>query len=272
MTQIRDTFKRLRQARRKALIPFLMGGDPDLKTTEDLLRALPAAGADLLEVGIPFSDPLADGPIIQRAAGRALACGTTPTGVLELVRQASRRIDVPIVLLSYWNPILQYGNGDPRALDPRPFVRDAARCGACGIIVPDLPLEEGEAFRRAAHHLGIAPVFLAAPTSPPERLRRIASASEGFIYYVSVTGTTGVRERLSTEWLHGVRQLKLITTTPICVGFGISRPTQAARVARVADGVIVGSALIQVLEPYLSQKRRLIREACSFVRRFRNAV
>jgi tryptophan synthase alpha chain len=179
---------------------------------------------------------------------------------------------VPIVLLSYWNPIIQYGNGRPKGTNPNLFVRDATRCGVCGIIVPDLPPEEAQAFRSVAEQVGIATVFLAAPTSPPPRLRQVAQASSGFIYYVSVTGTTGVRERLPREWLHGVRQLKRITTKPICVGFGISRPSQAKAVAGVADGVIVGSALLQAMEPALRQKRRMVREAFAFVNRFRKVV
>ncbi|MBI3324477.1 MAG: tryptophan synthase subunit alpha, partial [Candidatus Omnitrophica bacterium] len=150
--------------------------------------------------------------------------------------------------------------------------QDATEAGACGVIVPDLPLEEAHAFRRAAHHGGMATVFLAAPTSSPHRLRQIAQASEGFIYYVSVTGTTGVRNRLAPEWFHGVRQLKLVTTKPICVGFGISTPAQAASIARVADGVIVGSALIQALEPVLHRKSHVLRRASRFIRRFRSAL
>jgi tryptophan synthase alpha chain len=270
--RIRAAFERLRNVRRKALIPFLMGGDPDLVTSKALILAVAEAGADLIEVGIPFSDPLADGPTIQRASARSLKRGTTPTAVLEMVTSVSRRIDAPVVLLSYWNPILQYGNGRLRANDPSPFVRQASRCGACGIIVPDLPLEEAAGFQRAATRVGVAPVFLAAPTSPSARLRQIARASEGFIYYVSLTGTTGVRDQLSADWLQGVRQLKLLTTKPVCVGFGISTPSQAAVVARVADGVIVGSALIRAIEPFLRQKAMVVKRAASFIRAFRRAV
>ena len=272
MDRIRAVFDRLCQRRRKALIPFLMGGDPDLDTTPKLILAVAEAGADLIEVGIPFSDPLADGPTIQRASSRSLAHGTTPRALLETLRHVSHRIDPPLVVLSYWNPILRYGDGYRGLSDPCPFVYEVKRCGVCGVIVPDLPPEEAEAFRHTADRLGVATVFLAAPTSPPQRLRQIARVSEGFIYYVSVTGTTGARERLPSEWLHGVRQLKLITTKPICVGFGISTPAQAASITRVADGVIVGSALIQAMEPFLHKKATLVRRAASFIRRFRRAV
>ena len=272
MDPIRAVFERLRRTHRKALIPFIMGGDPNLATTRELVCALAEAGADLIEVGIPFSDPLADGPTIQRASSRALAGRTSPATVLEMLHRATARICAPIVLLSYWNPIVQYGNGRARGADPSPFLRDARSAGCCGVIVPDLPIEEGQPFRQAAARAGLAPIFLAAPTSPPERLRRIARCSEGFIYYVSVTGTTGARRRLSADWLHGVRQLKLITTKPVCVGFGISSPSQAASVARVADGVIVGSALIRTMEPHLRHPRAAVNAASSCLRRFRRAV
>jgi len=270
MDRIRHTFERLRRADRRAVIPFLMGGDPDLETTERLLLTVAQAGADLIEVGIPFSDPLADGPIIQRASSRSLAQGTTPHAVLALIQRVARRVSSPLILLSYWNPILQFGRS--RGRDPAPFVREAARCGASGMIVPDLPPEEAGAFRRAASQAGISAIFLVSPTSPAERLRQIARASEGFIYYVSLTGTTGVRDRLAAGWFHTIRQLKLLTTKPICVGFGISTPAQAASVARVADGVIVGSALIQALEPHLHSRRTLLRVAHRFIQRLRKAV
>jgi tryptophan synthase alpha chain len=270
MDPIRAVFERLRRSRRKALMPFIMGGDPDLATTGELLRVLAESGADLIEVGVPFSDPLADGPTIQRASGRALARGTTPEAVLESVRRAAARVPAPILLLSYWNPIVQYGRS--RGAEGAAFLHDARAAGCSGVIVPDLPVEEGQGFRQAALRAGLAPIFLAAPTSPPERLRRIARCSEGLIYYVSVTGTTGARRRLSHEWVDGVRQLKLITTKPVCVGFGISTPSQAASVARAADGVIVGSALIRTMEPHLRRPRALLKAASAFLRRLRRAV
>lgn len=270
MHRIHDTFKRLRRAHRKALIPFVMGGDPTPRMTERLLEALADAGADILEVGIPFSDPLADGPTIQRASQRALARGTTPQMVLKMLAQATRRLRVPVVVLSYWNPIVQFGNGE--AMNPAPFLRAAAAAGVSGLVVPDLPPDEAHEFQRAARRAGIATIFLAAPTSPPARLRLIARACEGFIYYVSVTGTTGARDRLPGEWLHGVRQLKLLTSKPVCVGFGISTPAQAASVARVADGVIVGSALIRTLEPFFSRPRQAVTRARTFVRQLRSAI
>ena len=269
MDPIRDAFSRLRWNRRKALIPFVMGGDPSLPLLGPLLHALEDAGADLIEVGIPFSDPLADGPVIQGASSRALARGTTPPRVLEAIAAARRGLHAPVVVLCYWNPIAQYG-GNGRPGSPGAFVRAAHACGVSGLIVPDLPVEEGEPLRAAARNR-LATVFLAAPTSPPDRLRMIARASEGFVYYVSVTGTTGVRRQLPPTLVHGVRQLKLLTTKPVCVGFGIATPAQAATVARIADGVIVGSALVQAMQR-AGSGRAALRTAASLVRRLRRAV
>ena len=217
MHKVPAAFHRLRRTGRKALIPFIMGGDHGLALTRRLLPALEQAGADLIEVGIPFSDPLADGPVIQAASARALAAGTTPGKVLRAIAQVSGRMRAPILVLTYWNLIAQYGPND----SPDAFLRAAAAAGVAGIIVPDLPVEAGGAWARAPANQGLSAVFLAAPTSGPSRLRRIARRSEGFIYYVSVTGTTGVRRALPPQLVHGVRELKLTSTKPVCVGFGM---------------------------------------------------
>lgn len=272
MTRLRETFARLRRQGRPALIPFVMGGDPTLRATPPLLCALAESGADVIEVGIPFSDPLADGPTIQRASSRALANGTSPAAVLAAIAQVSWRLETPLVVLSYWNLLLHYGRTGRRGDPLHAFLRAAARAGVSGLVVPDLPLEEARAYRAIAHQAGVAPIFLATPTSTADRLRQIARASEGFIYYVSLTGTTGARSRLSPQWLHGVRQLRTITTKPVCVGFGISTPIQARSIARVADGVIIGSALIQALEPYGRRPRQLVARARAFLRPFREAI
>jgi len=270
MSAIRATFERLRRAHRTALIPFIMGGDPSFAATSSLLLTLEDAGADLIEVGIPFSDPLADGPVIQAASARALAGGATPARVLQAIASVSRRLTVPVVCLSYWNPIAQFQNGNPRQ-SARAFVQSARAHGVSGVIVPDLPVEESGLLHDAARPAGFDAILLAAPTSPPERLRMIARHSHGFIYYVSVTGTTGVRRRLPAGLAHGIRQLRLLTTKPICVGFGISTPAQAASVARIADGVIVGSALVRELSSARSPSE-IRRRAITFVKRFRRAV
>ena len=269
MDTIQDTFKRLRHAHRKALIPFVMGGDPNLRTTAQLLFALEDAGADLIEVGIPFSDPLADGPIIQAASSRALHHGTTPHKIFDTIAAVRQRLRVPLVCLSYWNPIVQFGPSGHGT--PTPFLRAARHSGFGGLIVPDLPVEESHALRSAALQEQMASIFLAAPTSSPARLRAIARASTGFIYYVSVIGTTGVRRILPSTLMHGIRQLKLVTTKPVCVGFGISTPQQAAMVAHLADGVIVGSALIRVIEGAKNPQAAL-RSASRFVKQLRQVV
>ncbi len=272
MDALQLTFKRLRRAGRKALIPFVMAGDPSLRATEALLPRLADAGADVIEVGVPFSDPLADGPVIQRASSRALAAGTTPARVVELLGRVARRVSVPLVVLTYWNPIAQYGARGSTASDGAAFTRALKAAGVRGVIVPDLSLEEGERFRRVAARAGIADILLASTTTSPARLTRIARAARGFIYYVSVTGTTGIRRQLPMEWLAGVRRLKGMTRTPVCVGFGISTPAQARAVARTADGVIVGSALIRAMEPWPRQPDRAARAAERFIRQLRWAI
>lgn len=266
MRPIPAAFNRLRRAGRKAVIPFIMGGDFGLDLTRRLLPALAQAGADFIEVGIPFSDPLADGPVIQAASSRALRAGATPSKVLRAIAQAAPKVPVPILALTYWNLVLQFGrNGSPE-----PFLRAARASGLAGIIVPDLPLEAGSAWAHAAARHGLSAVFLAAPTSGAERLRRIARLSDGFIYYVSVTGTTGVRRRLPPQLIHDIRELKLVTTKPVCVGFGISTPGQAATVARAADGVIIGSALIRAITQAPAAGR--VRAASKFVAAIRRRV
>ena len=272
LRHIDAAFERLRKLGRKALIPFIMGGDPSLSSSVQLLLALEDAGADLIEVGIPFSDPLADGPTIQEASARALAGGATPAGVLAMIVSARRRLQVPVVCLSYWNPLVQFGgNGPADRFSAQSFARAARASRVSCVIVPDLSIEEASGWPRTALRKGVAPVFLAAPTSPTERLRAIAHAARGFIYYVSVTGTTGARRALPRELLDGVRRLKRITTTPVCVGFGISTPAQASRVAEVADGVIVGSALIDRVRA-ATTRAAMIRNAARFVSRLRRAI
>jgi tryptophan synthase alpha chain len=270
MDPIRTTFDRLRRDRRAALMPFVMGGDPSLAMTGPLLLALQEGGADLIEVGIPFSDPLADGPVIQAASARALRRGATSMGVLRAIASVRARLHVPVVCLSYWNPLVQFaGNGTRGSL--RMFVRAACESGVSGVIVPDLPVEELAPLRDAVGRNAFDTILLAAPTSPPARLRAIARASQGFIYYVSVTGTTGARQTLPPGLTHGVRQLRLLTTKPICVGFGISTPAQAAAVARLADGVIVGSALVHTIAQARGRSA-ILRQVTASVRRLREAM
>lgn len=239
-TLIQQRFTELSHQGRCALMPFLMAGDPDLATTRATLLALQANGADLIELGIPYSDPLADGPVIQAAASRALAAGTTPAKVLDLLSGLKQELNTPVVLFTYSNPLLNRGM--------EAFCRDAAEAGAAGLVVPDLPLEEAERLSPIAAHSGLDLVLLVAPTTPPERMARIAAASRGFTYLVSVTGVTGVRAALEARVGGLIGQLKALGPTPVAVGFGISGAEQARQVRDWgADGAIVGSALVKVM-------------------------
>ena len=238
---IERAFAACRREKRAAFIPFLMAGDPNLEATGDLIEALARGGADVIELGLPFSDPIADGPVNQRAASRALAAGTTLSGVLETIAARRRRVEVPIVLFTYFNPI--HARGLER------FAEQAAGSGVDGVLCVDLPPEEGE--RELVPILdaqGIDSIYLLAPTSTKERIRRAADASSGFLYYVSRTGVTGERNELAGELGDEIRRMKKKLSLPLAVGFGISTPEQAASVAAISDAVIVGSALSKLVE------------------------
>lgn len=254
MSRITPTFEKLRQANRTALMPYLTIGHPTPTLTLELVPAVVEAGADLIELGIPFSDPLADGATIQQATHHALQQGTTIEVCLETVAELRRRgVDTPLILMGYYNPIFQRGLTR--------FCEDAAQAGADGLIVPDLPPEEAEDLRAAcrAHELDL--IFLLAPTSDDARIRRVVELSSGFIYLVSLTGVTGARDHLPADLEAFVQRVRSMTAPstgrvlssskgsgphlPLAVGFGISNPSEARRVARVADGVIVGSAIVQ---------------------------
>jgi tryptophan synthase alpha chain len=241
-SRIDTTFERLRARGERALVAYLMAGDPSLPDTERLIVEAERRGADVIELGVPFSDPLADGPVIQRAGVRGLAAGTTLARVLETVAGLRARVRVPLVLMTYYNPVLQFGLAA--------FARAAATVGVDGVIVPDLPLEESEPLRAEAEPAGVDLVHMVAPTSPPARVRAIARRSRGFIYVVSLTGVTGERRELPKDLDAQVRTLRLVTTKPVCVGFGVSTPEQVAAVGRVADGVAVGSAIVRTIEQH----------------------
>ena len=239
-TPIQQRFGQLQAEGRCALMPFLMAGDPDLERTRATLLALQANGADLIELGIPYSDPLADGPVIQAAASRALGSATTPGAVLEMLAGLRGALTTPVILFTYSNPLLNRGM--------EAFCQAAAAAGAAGLVVPDLPLEEAEKLSAIAAAAGLDLVLLVAPTTPAERMGRIAAASRGFTYLVSVTGVTGVRTNLESRVQGLVQQLKGMGPTPVAVGFGISGPEQARQVRDWgADGAIVGSALVKVM-------------------------
>jgi tryptophan synthase alpha chain len=241
MSAIDQVFRRCADEGRAAFIPFLMGGDPDLRSLPRLLEALAAGGADLIEVGVPFSDPIADGPVNQRAAGRALAAGTSLGGILGAIATARESVDVPIVLFSYFNPI--------RARGVELFAEQAVSSGVDGVLCVDLPPEEAEeTYLPALARNDLDPVFLLAPTSTVDRMKRVGEVSRGFVYYVSRTGVTGERELLTKTLPKEVKRVRRKVDLPVAVGFGISSPDQVEAVGEIADGVVVGSALVRLVE------------------------
>lgn len=239
-TRISRLFERVRRESRPALIAYLTAGDPSLERTISLVEALEEGGADLIELGVPFSDPIADGPVIQRACRRALGAGATLPRILETAALIRSRSGIPLLLFSYLNPVLRYGF--ERA------ARDAAAAGVDGFLLTDLSVEEAGAYTAALRKAGLDTVFLAAPTSTADRLRLVAQHSSGFVYLVSRTGVTGERESLSGQVAPLIARLRAITDLPLAVGFGISQPEQAAAAARLADGVVVGSAFVRIVE------------------------
>ncbi len=240
MNRIARTFRKLRREKKKAFIPYIMAGDPDLERTGEVILLFERQGADIVELGIPFTDPLADGPTIQRAAERALKRGVTLTKVLTFTEEIRKFTDIPIVFMTYYNPLFRYG------VDR--FVRDAVSAGVDGVIVPDLPPEEAAELIGCAGYEGLATIFLLAPTSTEERIRKVSKASTGFIYYVSITGITGARLKVDESLYNSIQKIKNMTNKPLCVGFGVSTPEEAAMVSAVSDGVIVGSAIVRVLD------------------------
>jgi len=240
INRIDAEFADLRRSGRTALIPFVCAGDPDLRTTLKILRVLERSGADLIELGVPFSDPMADGPTIQRASERALRGGTSLPRVLELVREWRRESEIPLILFGYYNPFFHYG--------PKRLAAAAKEAGVDGILCVDLPPEESGELKRWTDKEGLDLIFLLAPTSNAERVRLVAREGRGFIYYVSVTGITGARKRFQEPLQSQVARLRRVTSLPVGVGFGISRPQQAAWIASFAEAVVVGSALIEAIE------------------------
>ena len=242
MSRLEATFTRLRARGERALVAYLMAGDPSLAETRRLVVEAERRGADVIELGVPFSDPLADGPVIQRAGTRALAAGTSLARVLEMVSTLRAQVRVPLVVMTYYNPVLAFGL--------KSFARTAADAGADGVIVPDLPWEECEPLRAETEPAGLDMIQFVAPTSTPTRVKTIARLSRGFIYLVSLTGVTGARRELPKDVDAQIRTLRLVTTKPVCVGFGVSTPEQVAAVGQIADGVAVGSAIVRTIEEH----------------------
>ncbi|HOT51148.1 MAG TPA: tryptophan synthase subunit alpha [Candidatus Hydrogenedentes bacterium] len=237
--RIEKRFQELAQRHKPAFIPYITAGDPTLDATEELVAELERAGSDVIELGVPFSDPVADGVVNQEAAQRALAHGTSLRKIIARVKKMRARTQVPLVLFTYVNPVLAYGL--------EAFANDAADAGVDGVLCVDLPPEEAEGYKRLLDARGIATIFLIAPTSSPERIALIARQSSGFIYYVSRTGVTGERADIETSVSEMVAAIKRHASLPVAVGFGISTPEQSAEVAGYADGVIVGSAIVRLI-------------------------
>jgi len=251
MNRIDSLFARLKTDNHSAMVAYITGGDPTLAASAKIAVALEQAGVDVLELGIPFSDPLADGATIQAAAGRALAAGATVAGILDLIREIRKTSEIPIVLFAYLNPVYSYGFTK--------FQEDALAAGADGLLLLDLPPTEAAQNSELASSSNVRTIRLIAPTTPPERLREITDAAEGFIYYVSREGVTGEQSSLSADIADRVAAIRALTQVPVAVGFGISTPDQAATVAALADGVVVGSAIVRKIgeigdTPDLSEK------------------
>lgn len=263
MNRIDKKFKALRKNRQKAFIAYITAGDPDLGATARIVPALEGAGVDIIELGIPFSDPLADGPTIQAASKRALKNKAHLPGIFKMVRALRRKTEIPIAFMTYFNPVFRYGL--------EKFVNDCARSGVDGIIVPDLPHEEAAELIKLGRAKKVATIFLAAPTSTRDRVRNIIKDSSGFIYYVSLTGVTGARRNLPKELAAKIRSLKSMSAKPVCVGFGVSTPQQAKQIAAFADGVIIGSAIVKVIENNIG-KKDLVEMVSKFARRLAYAI
>ena len=263
MSRIDEKFETLLTEGSKALITFITAGDPDIKTTVKLVPILEENGADIIELGVPFSDPLADGATIQRASQRALQKGTTLETILQAVEKIRSESSVPLALMSYYNPILHYGIEH--------FIDHASDVGVDGLIVPDLPPEEAGEFQKIIQARDFNLIFLLAPTSTIDRVKLVGQYSSGFVYCVSVAGVTGVRSRMYEGLNDFIKRVRECTKKPLAVGFGISTPEQADRIARVADGVIIGSALVNIIEK-TKDFEKMTRGVGSFVKEMKRSI
>ena len=257
MNRITNKFNELNEKGRIALVTYITAGDPSLEVTEEIVLKLEESGSDIIELGVPFSDPMADGPAIQLASERALKAGTTLVDVLNSVRKIRKVSEVPIILFGYYNPFFKYGL--------EKFAKDAAEAGADGVLVVDLPPEEAPEFKVHTDKTGLNLVFLLAPTSTTERVELMANNASGFVYLVSVTGVTGVRPDLNYSLDELAGQIKSTTGLPVGVGFGVSSPEQVETIAEYADAVIVGSAIVRIIEEHGNNKDILLKELSGFI-------
>ncbi|MDT7041346.1 tryptophan synthase subunit alpha [Candidatus Nitronereus thalassa] len=261
--RISATFEQLAAKGEKALIPYIMAGDPSLADTESLVLALEKAGADLIELGVPFSDPIADGPVIQKAAERALLSGTSLRRILAMVKTLRTKTQIPLILMTYYNTIMAIGE--------ETFCQEAVAAGVDGVIVPDMPPEEADNLHKAAQAHGPCLIYLLAPTSTSNRKTEVIRRTQGFIYYVSITGITGAKLEGFADIEKNVRALQKKAKKPIAVGFGIATPDDARRMAAFADGVIVGSALVKKIAEF-QQSPELIQEVSRFTEQLKSAI
>ena len=256
MNRIDQKFKELRQQNKKAFIAFITAGDPSLKATEDLVLSFENSGVDIVELGVPFSDPLADGPTIQASSQRALKNHVTLNKILSVVSRIRKKSQMPIALMTYYNPVFHFGEAA--------FARKAKESGVDGVIIPDLPPEEAGVLIQAARKNNLAAIFFLSPTTTKKRMKTIIRAASGFLYYVSLTGVTGARQMLPRHIARDVKMAKHFTNKPICVGFGVSTVAQVKSIGRVADGVIVGSAIVNEIAKN-KHKKTLIKDVSRFV-------
>jgi tryptophan synthase alpha chain len=257
------TFARLRQGGEQAIIAYVMAGDPSLQETEHLVGELEQAGADIIELGVPFSDPIADGPVIQQAAARALLSGTSVRTILPMVARIRATTQIPLVLMVYYNNIHAFG--------PERFCHEAAQAGVDGLIVPDMPPDEAGPLKGPAAAAGLQLIFLLAPTSTAERRTFVARQSEGFVYCVSLTGITGAKLRNVADVGKNVEKIRKATQVPVAVGFGVATPEDAANVAAIADGVIIGSAIVKQIAAH-QQEPGMVKHVAEFVRSLKTAM
>ncbi len=262
MSRLAGTFDRLRRTGRPGLVTYVTAGDPDAETSEQILIALARAGADVIEVGVPFSDPLADGPVIQRASERALAAGMTLRGALDLVRRIRMSIDTPIVLFTYANPVVR--------MEPRAFATAAANAGVDGVLILDYPVEEAEPLRAPILEAGLDPIFLISPTTSDARIEKSNALGRGFLYVISRLGVTGVRDHLSNEVDALVARVRAHATLPIAVGFGISTAEHVRQACRIADAAVVGSAIVNVIAEH-GRTNGVAERVSEYVRSLRSA-
>lgn len=263
MGRIGDKFEFLRGRKEKALIIYLTAGDPSLTVTKELILGLENAGMDILEIGVPFSDPTADGPVIQAASQRSLKAGTTLQGVLDLVADVRRTSPIPIVLFGYYNPIFAYG--------AKKFAQAAKKAGVDGVLVVDLPPEEAQELRVYTDVAGIDFISLVAPTTGEKRLHQIAAAATGFLYYISITGVTGTAAPRIEDIKRKVSKIRKITKLPLAVGFGISNPKQAQEIASIADGIVIGSAVVRLIDEN-KENIDLIKIVSKYIREIKDAL